>query len=397
MVPSDLLQDICMKVVLLNPRTQFGTPSEVVRLSGGTPEETTLMHTFRCKTLAFIVEGDGLPNELACAFLQSVALRSRSATGDTVRTYAEALIHWLHYLRLGPICPTSAIEEDLRLYSNNLVNSATEDGRSRYAATTCNLRIAVAIQFHLWGQTKGRMPSELGKFLAEREPHGRHNFNYRRRSSDSFAVRVIDRLPRVLNLEAINRLFLVAPHDYKLMFRWAVATGMRRFEICQLQVSDLPTADQVAANNMELVPISILRKGSRVRTVQAPAQLVEETLWYVATRRPAAANPECSQLVFLSRSGVPLVRQSLSRAFRQCADVIGSDATLHHLRHTFATHVLAALESLEGQGTPMNSLKTLQVLLGHSNVTTTEIYLRAIEASSDEVRDVLDFLYGATL
>lgn len=386
-----------MKVILLYPRAQFGTPSEVARLTGCTSEEIALMHTFRCRALALIVESDGLPNELACAFLQSVALKSRSATGDTVRTYAEALIHWLFYLRSKRICLTSAIEEDLRLYCNDLVNSATEDGRSRFAATTCNLRAAVAIRFHLWGQLKGRMPSALGKYLAEREPQFRGDFNYRCRSTDSFAVRVIDRLPRVLNLEAISRLFLVAPQDYKLMFRWAVATGMRRFEICQLQISDLPTADQVAANNMELVPISILRKGSRLRTVQAPAQLVEDTLWYVATQRPSAAKPTSNNLVFLSRRGEPLVRQTLSRAFRKCADSINSDATLHHLRHTFATHVLAALESMERQGTPMNSLKTLQVLLGHSNVTTTEIYLRAIEASSDEVRDVLDFLYGATL
>lgn len=49
----------------------------------------------------------------------------------------------------------------------------------------------------------------------------------------------------------------------------------------------------------------------------------------------------------------------------------------------------------QGKGGPMNSIKTLQVLLGHANIATTEIYLRAVEANSDAVLDALDFLYGS--
>ena len=45
----------------------------------------------------------------------------------------------------------------------------------------------------------------------------------------------------------------------------------------------------------------------------------------------------------------------------------------------------------------MNSIKALQVMMGHSNIATTELYLRAVEASSDAVLNALDFLYGASL
>jgi integrase len=90
-------------------------------------------------------------------------------------------------------------------------------------------------------------------------------------------------------------------------------------------------------------------------------------------------------------------RSSVSRAFRKCADMIGTDATFHHLRHTFAVHVLKILDSGESKGQTSNSLKTLQVLMGHASVESTETYLRAMEVSSDVVMRALDYLYGATL
>jgi len=141
----------------------------------------------------------------------------------------------------------------------------------------------------------------------------------------------------------------------------------------------------------------VLRKGSRVSTIQAPAKLVEATLWHVLVSRPKPAAAEYDGLVFLNQHGRPVSRASLTRAFRRCADEIGSSATFHHMRHTFAVRVLEALENYQGKGKPMNSIKALQVMMGHSNIATTELYLRAMEASSDAVFNALDFLYGASL
>jgi integrase len=146
-----------------------------------------------------------------------------------------------------------------------------------------------------------------------------------------------------------------------------------------------------------LVPVELLRKGSKLLTIQAPARLVEATLWHALTDRPEPAASEYQNFIFLNGQGRPVNRVALTRAFRRCADEIGSSATLHHLRHTFAVQVLNALENYEGKGRPMNSIKALQVMMGHSNVATTELYLRAVEASGDAVLKALDFMYGMSL
>lgn len=389
-----------LKVLLVNPRKDFKSRESVVGLVSGENADADLMHYFDVGPLAFIVDGAGLPLELPCAFLAETALKSRSATGDTVRTYAEALIPWLLFLRHRKTGLGQATEEHLGLYKNHLVNGRHGDRSLQYASSTANHRVVVAAQFHAWGARRGVMRSALGTFLLERSA-GRASgapswaTGVRVRSSNPIAPRVDKRLPKVVSIEEISRLFTVAPSHYRLLFQWCVTTGTRRFEACSLRIKDLPTSNQIAMQGGGLVPIELLRKGSRLLTIQAPAKLVEATQWYILTERPQPADEHARDVVFLTRRGNPVSRSALTRAFRRCADEIGSEATLHHLRHTFAVQVLNALENYQGKGGPMNSIKTLQVLLGHANIATTEIYLRAVEANSDAVLDALDFLYGS--
>lgn len=142
--------------------------------------------------------------------------------------------------------------------------------------------------------------------------------------------------------------------------------------------------------------VDVRRKGGKTMTVAVPSRLVEETNWYVAIERPKIVDSENSH-VFIGDRGRPISRQNLSKVFRKCADAIGSTATLHHLRHTFAVSVLHSLNHYEGDGQPMNSIKCLQVLLGHASIETTQIYLQALSMSSDAVREALDYLYGGTI
>lgn len=389
-----------LKVLLVNPRKDFKSRESVVGLVSGENADADLMHYFDVGPLAFIVDGAGLPLELPCAFLAETALKSRSATGDTVRTYAEALIPWLLFLRHRKTGLGQATEEHLGLYKNHLVNGRHGDRSLQYASSTANHRVVVAAQFHAWGARRGVMRSALGTFLLERSA-GRASgapswaTGVRVRSSNPIAPRVDKRLPKVLSIEEISRLFTVAPSHYRLLFQWCVTTGTRRLEACSLRIKDLPTSNQIAMQGGGLVPIELLRKGSRLLTIQAPAKLVEATQWYILTERPQPADEHARDVVFLTRRGNPVSRNALTRAFRRCADEIESEATLHHLRHTFAVQILNALENYQGKGGPMNSIKTLQVLLGHANIATTEIYLRAVEANSDAVLDALDFLYGS--
>lgn len=374
----------------------------MLALAGGFPDDAELLYMFDLPAVCMLLDDNGLPHEEACAFLAYTALRSRSVTGDTVRTYGESLVSWLRFLRKKKRALTAATEEELRLYANTLAREKDREF-AQLSPKTVGVRVHAAAQFAAWGNRTGVMPSPLGTYLLDRAGRapsygvGTSRVQARARSLDPIVPRTVERLPQVLSSEEIHRLFIVAPPRMRLMFRWAITTGMRRFEVCDLTVDRLPSPEYVALKDNGLIPINVLRKGGREKTVQAPSQLVEETLWYVLMERPAPAERVNSKNVFLNRAGRPYSRASITRAFRACADQIGSTATLHHLRHTFAVHVLGALEKLEAKGRPMNSLKALQMLLGHSNVTTVEIYLRAIDATSDEVRSALDFLYGETL
>ncbi|KHA76964.1 hypothetical protein NC77_18625 [Janthinobacterium lividum] len=59
--------------------------------------------------------------------------------------------------------------------------------------------------------------------------------------------------------------------------------------------------------------------------------------------------------------------------------------------------VLARLQKYENEGDPINALKSLQILMGHASLETTEIYLDAMEVTSDAVAETLGYLYGASL
>jgi integrase len=244
----------------------------------------------------------------------------------------------------------------------------------------------VAVQFHKWCQ-RNDAPTPLGAFLEDPSLCGR-----------TLAPRVIRRHPRLLGMDEVRALLSFVRPTYKLAFRWALVTGLRRFELAMLRCSVLPRPETLPFQEDGLAKVQINRKGGRELTAYVPISLVEETQWYVITERCDPC-PGFEDYLFIGRRGRPLSRTSLSREFRRCADLIGSDATLHHLRHTYAVNVLRLLDKTgsEKVGNAKNSLKTLQVLMGHSRCETTEIYLRAMDVTSEAVVNALGYLYGASV
>lgn len=385
--------------VLLRPAAEFQVPSAVARLAGVELSRSLEFRYFNLPLVAVLLDAAGVPVWAPTMFLAALGLRSRSRTGDTVRTYAESLKLWLSFLKVNGVSPSEANEELLGSFRAELVHGDAAKGRPAKAPATANLRIAAACTFHLWAQQTGVQRSPLGLTLASptllirrRDRRGMG----RRRVSAALTPTVISRLPVILSEYELKALMRVAPMPYRLMFRWAVATGIRRFELAGLKIQDLPVQRQQDSLGDGIVRINLMRKGARETTLHVPRHLIEETAWYIHTERPDPANGH-EAYVFLNRCGRRMDRRAVSRAFRKTASSIGSAATLHHLRHTYAVHLLRFLERINSSVEPINSLKTLQILLGHANVETTEIYLRGMEAASPEVVEALDYLYGATL
>lgn len=147
------------------------------------------------------------------------------------------------------------------------------------------------------------------------------------------------------------------------------ATGMRVGELVALRVSDLQWEGE----------LRVTGKGRKERIVLVADAAVEALRQYLQVGRPKLTAARATESVFLNARGGPLtdrgVRVVLDRAIRQAA--LARRLSPHVLRHTFATHLL------EGGA----DLRTVQELLGHANLATTQIYTHV---SRDWLKRVYD-------
>lgn len=188
------------------------------------------------------------------------------------------------------------------------------------------------------------------------------------------------RLPRPLSEQEMLRL-IETPDTNTLrglrdraMLSLAYAAGLRVSELVNLKHSDVDGARGVVA---------AFGKGNKRRLVPLGEVALEHLSAYLralhASARPVRtkARDERTGTVFLSPRGGPLTRQAFWKIIRRYARVAGirGNAHPHQVRHSFATHLLAGGADL----------RTVQTLLGHSDVATTEVYTHV---TRDHVRAV---------
>ena len=286
-----------------------------------------------------------------------------------------------------PILAT-ATERHLKLYRNALTNT-----NPKLSPFTIRARVLTVLRFYEWGEQTGKLHSSLGRWNAT-EHAAAAGIAGKSSTLRPLVPRQPVRLPRTLSPQQISNLLAASKLPYRLMYRWAVCTGLRRVELCNLKNSDLQNPYVLPSG---LNQIEIRRKGGRLISVYVPQRLLDETRWYALTDRPSTLPAPDIDLVFLTKSGKPVDKNRLSNEFRKAANTIGSTATLHHLRHTYAVTLFGKLQQSADDGTHINPLKTLQILLGHASISSTEIYLRALEIDSPAVHSALAFLYSEAM
>ncbi|MFM0188077.1 tyrosine-type recombinase/integrase [Paraburkholderia nemoris] len=332
----------------------------------------------------------------ATLYLAHVAAASSSRVGDTVRSYGEGLVQWFRYLDTRNAHFEEATEVDLHFYRAWL--SVTRDGRKRTSSiATVRLRMVTVVQFYRWAEKRGMFRSPLGRHLCI-EPAALKmqwpSMNSPCRGNSTIPLpRLTTRQPVNVPTNELNLIVRRLPPPYSLIVKWAVVTGIRRFEVCALTTEGLDCARSLGGQS-NLFALDILRKGGQQLSLYVPGRLLEETRWYVTlshSKRSATSEP----FLFTNDKGVQVDRAAVSRSFRRAADAVGSRATFHHLRHTYAIYVLQLLEKQAKAGATVNPLKTLQVLLGHRHIETSSRYLTALDIHSDSLEKTLDFLYGA--
>ncbi|MFV0274756.1 MAG: site-specific tyrosine recombinase/integron integrase [Bacilli bacterium] len=169
-------------------------------------------------------------------------------------------------------------------------------------------------------------------------------------------------LPKFLNEHDINSILnidLKKPNDYrnKAMLELLYATGVRVSELCNLKLNDVNLHDCV---------IRIFTKGDKERIIPISSMTVKYLKIYVNEYRNYFDKDRMSNFVFLSSYGKPISRVAFFKILKVITKEKGiqKEISPHTLRHTFATHLL-------DHGA---DLKVIQELLGHSDISTTQIY-----------------------
>jgi integrase/recombinase XerD len=143
----------------------------------------------------------------------------------------------------------------------------------------------------------------------------------------------------------------------RAMLELLYSTGLRVSELVGLSLQQI---------NLQAGVLRVMGKGSKER-IMPLGEVAEDWInEYLLEARPALIADYASDTVFTGRSGKPLTRQAFWYAIKKYAVVAGINTHLspHTLRHAFATHLL-------NHGA---DLRVVQMLLGHSDLSTTQIY-----------------------
>jgi integrase/recombinase XerD len=171
------------------------------------------------------------------------------------------------------------------------------------------------------------------------------------------------RLPKALTDDEIKK--LLAPENPETpeslsdgaILELAYASGLRLSELKNLRLEQL---------HLEAGFINVIGKGNKERVVPVGKKAVDALQRYLETARPKLITPKSPANVFLTKRGTPFASVTLwlrvKNRVRRAG--ISRNITPHMLRHSFATHLLE-------HGA---DLRIIQELLGHANISTTEIY-----------------------
>ncbi len=169
-------------------------------------------------------------------------------------------------------------------------------------------------------------------------------------------------LPKVLSLEEIDRLLSFPLNDSfsyrnKAMIELMYATGLRVSELVHLQLHDV---DLLSAT------VRTIGKGSKERIIPIGEIALYYLKQYIVDYRSSLLKGKNTDALFLNNHGTEMTRQGFFKVLKKLAKEqdVKTPFSPHTLRHSFATHLL-------NNGA---DLRSIQELLGHSDISTTQIY-----------------------
>jgi len=273
--------------------------------------------------------------ELVDRYLHYLSVE-RGASPNTVRAYSADLQRYLEWARREGTDPILLGHRRMRLYLAEL-------DRAGYSRRTVARRLSAVRSLFAYLVAEGLAPSDPSSVL--------------------LTPKMPARLPKLVPTEALDAL-LNAPDTAtpvglrdSAVLELLYATGARVTEITGLTLGDI---------DMPQGQLTVMGKGSKERLVPMHPAAVARLRRYLTEGRPALLKKTPTDAVFLSTRGRPLSADAIRRLFKRYLAQTGAAMSLspHAMRHTFATHLV------EGGA----DLRTVQELLGHVALSTTQIY-----------------------
>lgn len=169
-------------------------------------------------------------------------------------------------------------------------------------------------------------------------------------------------LPKVLSIEEVLKLLDIELNDHfsyrnKAMLELMYATGLRVSELVNLKLHNI---------DFDMAIVRTFGKGNKERIVPIGDYALDSLKEYIINYRDGMFKKYINDYLFLNNHGNKLTRQGFFKIIKKQAETknIKTEFSPHTLRHSFATHLL-------DYGA---DLRTIQELLGHSNLSTTQIY-----------------------
>lgn len=183
------------------------------------------------------------------------------------------------------------------------------------------------------------------------------------------APKLMRSLPGTLTPDEVTRLLEapdpLTPHGLRdrAFLELFYSSGLRVSELCSLMLQQI---------DLEQGFLRVYGKGSKERVVPVGSKAVEALLAYLDSGRPVLVTAKTGSDLFISERGTAISRKTIWFLIKKHARTaeIGKAVKPHLLRHSFATHLLAGGADL----------RAIQELLGHANISTTQIYT-AVEGS----------------
>lgn len=278
---------------------------------------------------------------LACARIE------KGLSAHTIAAYSFDLKDFCDYCERRKISwPVRA--EDLRGYLDSLQER-------QLSARTAARRLSALRQFFRFQLLEGRIGEDPAALLS--------------------APKTWRNLPKYLTRSQVEAL-LAAPDATarglrdRAMLETLYATGLRVSELVVLRLADV---------NLDLGFVRVTGKGGRQRLVPLGSKAQQALREYLADARAALLNGRASPYLFVTKRGGAMTRQAFWMLLRQHGQKAGIFQKLspHVLRHSFATHLLEG-----GAG-----LRSVQAMLGHADISTTEIYTHVMRTRLKSIVD----------